>query len=365
MSSGNPAKILVVDDDEMILTVVGKILHAAGFSTEVSLSASDALDLLCQSSYDAILCDMWMPAMTGSELYLKLEKEFPQYQSRMVFMTGDLVSEVTWNFIEERNLPYVLKPIVPEDLIRKLTQLLGVKAMAPAPSVEATAPVSQEEKQEQRRGRRVFMKASAWIRKTEVQEDPEVIHIANASTAGLYFFTGRAYGVGMEVEVVFPYTGLVDIKQKGYVVRVEEREDGHRGVAIALGAAAAAVRAALKASEERAKGAARLSPAPSRESRVEAVIRAADLRFQVSQARQQASFLALELADLKAMRQRAAGKGQSALLEKSPEGELEELMATKAALNQVIRELQREIEALRMEVASAPVGPEQNKKSAV
>ena len=361
MSSGNPAKILVVDDDETILTVVGKILHAAGFSTEVSLSASDALDLLCQSSYDAILCDMWMPGMTGSELYLKLEKEFPQYQSRTVFMTGDLVSEATWNFIEERNLPYVLKPIVPEDLVRKMTQLLGVKAMAPAPSAEATAPVPQEEKQEHRRGRRVFMKATAWIRKTEVQqEDPEVAHIANASTAGLYFFTGRAYGVGMEVEVVFPYTGLVDIKQKGYVVRVEERENGHRGVAIALGAAAAAVRAALKASVERTQGAAQLSPVSPRESRVEDVIRAADLRFQVAQARQQASFLALELADLKAIRQRAAGKGQAALDKKSPGGELEELMATKALLHLVIDELQREIKAHRTEAASAHVGPEQN-----
>ena len=163
--------------------------------------------------------------------------------------------------------------------------------------------------------------------------------------------------------VVFPYTGIDDIKQKGYVVRVEKRREGRRGVAIALGAAAAAVRAELEAAEGSTQVSAPRPPESPRESRVEDAVRTADLKFQLAQARQEASFLALELADLKVMYQRTIETSQLVVRQRAVAGEFGELLAAKAAMDRVIEELKREIETMRKELSAAHVGRELKKKS--
>ena len=81
MSSTDPPRILVIDDDETTLIVIRKLLEATGVFVDVSLSANDALVRLSESRYDAILCDMWMPGMSGKDFYDRLRKEFPDYQS--------------------------------------------------------------------------------------------------------------------------------------------------------------------------------------------------------------------------------------------------------------------------------------------
>ncbi len=337
----------MVDDDEMTLAILRKMVQAAGYAAQVSQSASNALALLSESSFDAIICDMWMPGMTGRELYLKLESELPQYKNRTLFITGDIASETTWNFIEERNLPYLLKPVVAADLVRKLKQLLGSQAPAPAP---APGP------KEKRKGRRVAMKGRAWVRRSQILDEPEVVGVANASREGFYFLTSREYQVGNEVLVVFPYTGTDDIKQAGYVARVEKREEGRRGVAIALGTAAEAIRATLAVQKESRQGPAE----PPQESRREVVggevVRVSDLKFRLAQARQEASFLALELVDLKAMYLRIVSEDQPPVGGKAVAGEAGELVAAKSAMNRVIEELKREIETMRTQVTAAHAG---------
>src|SRR5688572_7459024 len=99
MSTPEQNKVLVIDDDEMVLTIVRKMLEAEMFSVDVCLSARDALKRLPETRYSAILCDMWMPGMTGKDFYNQLRKQYPEYLSRIVFLTGDIASEATWDFI--------------------------------------------------------------------------------------------------------------------------------------------------------------------------------------------------------------------------------------------------------------------------
>ena len=129
MSSTHASRILVIDDDEATLIVVRKLLEATGVFVDVSPSANDALVRLSESRYDVILCDMWMPGMSGKDFYDRLRKEFPDYQNRTVILTGDLASETTWEFIEGNGLPYVLKPISPNELRRRLEEVIGRRSV--------------------------------------------------------------------------------------------------------------------------------------------------------------------------------------------------------------------------------------------
>ena len=288
MSSTDPLRILVIDDDETTLIVVRKLLEATGVSVDASLSAHDALTRLSESRYDAIFCDMWMPGMTGKDFYDRLREKFPDYQNRVVILTGDLASEATWEFIEGNRLPYVLKPISAPELRRKLEEVIGA-------GVGAAAQVGADK----RRHELVATKARARVRKGPRSEDWEVAEVENASKEGVFFLTTHQYRVGNEVAVSLPDTGADEVWREGYVVRVSERGAGRRGVAIALGGPAASVRAVLGAyaAEEPAQ--------------------ITDVKLQLSRARDEAHHLAQELADLKTSYERVVAQRDLLATEKS------------------------------------------------
>ncbi len=288
MSSTHASRILVIDDDEATLIVVRKLLEATGVFVDVSPSANDALVRLSESRYDVILCDMWMPGMSGKDFYDRLRKEFPDYQNRTVILTGDLASETTWEFIEGNGLPYVLKPISPNELRRRLEEVIG-------PEVGA----EEQEGPEKRRHERVRTKAHARVRKESESEDLEIAEVDNASKEGVYFLTTQQYRVGTEVVVSFPYPEAADVWQGGYVVRVSERGEGRRGVAIALGGAASAIRGVLGAYEG------------------EATVDVADVKLQLARSRDEARHLMQELADLKTSYERVVAQREQLAAEKS------------------------------------------------
>ena len=129
-----PARILAIDDDDLTLAIMRRLLEAENYLVDTTTSAADALARLQKNHYDAILCDMWMGSMNGREFYQQLKEECPGYQNRLIFVTGDLASEATWEFIDERHLPYILKPFNRSDLLRKVLEIVGERAPAPAPA---------------------------------------------------------------------------------------------------------------------------------------------------------------------------------------------------------------------------------------
>jgi diguanylate cyclase (GGDEF)-like protein len=243
----NAGKILVIDDDELTLAILRKLLEAENFEVEACSSAPEALDYLVARQYDAILCDMWMSGMSGKDFYLKLKEDFPDYSRKIIFVTGDIASETTWEFIDERQLPYVFKPISRPLLRQRVVEIVGERSVVPMP--EETRPAWDGVNR--RRHRRIKIETRVRIRrkKWEVGE-PDIAAVTNASRGGLYFVSDREYRVGLELIVAYPYTGYDDVEQDGYVVRVEALPGGKRGIALAMGEEAAYARAAYAGSSE-------------------------------------------------------------------------------------------------------------------
>jgi CheY-like chemotaxis protein len=109
-------RVLVIDDDPLVLKAVGRILESG--STVVSAgSALEALARLQQDrSFDAILCDLMMPEMTGMEFHARVSALDPAIARRIVFMTGGAFAPEAREFVLRSRAVCLDKPFVPSGL---------------------------------------------------------------------------------------------------------------------------------------------------------------------------------------------------------------------------------------------------------
>jgi two-component system NtrC family sensor kinase len=124
MGSHSGNRILVVDDEEEILGLVTRVLQQMGHETATAPTAEAALDALAKQEYDMIICDVRMPGMGGQQLYQLLRKENPALLKRLIFTTGDTISNSTRAFLQNVETPHVSKPFTIGDLQRAIEQVL-------------------------------------------------------------------------------------------------------------------------------------------------------------------------------------------------------------------------------------------------
>jgi CheY-like chemotaxis protein len=117
------ARILAVDDEEMVLRVLNRVLRE--HEMVCVTSAEQALDLLeAGQTFDAIMSDVMMPGMTGMDFYQALRVRFPDLLRRLVFMSGGALTAKAADFLRGTANPQVDKPFASEDLLRALKLVL-------------------------------------------------------------------------------------------------------------------------------------------------------------------------------------------------------------------------------------------------
>ncbi|MBM3143120.1 MAG: PAS domain S-box protein, partial [Chloroflexi bacterium] len=85
------ARILVVDDEQVIRDFVKRVLAGEGYEVETVDNAGDALKKIEGKRYNLVLIDIKMPAMDGVELYRRIQKIAKSLARRVVFITGDIM----------------------------------------------------------------------------------------------------------------------------------------------------------------------------------------------------------------------------------------------------------------------------------
>ena len=106
--AGEPMKILVVDDEEIMLKFACDALKSQGYQVAGALSAQDALKKVQEEKYDFILTDIKMPEMDGVELIKAVHKINPTMGA--LFMTGYASLDTAKEAIQEGAYDYILKP---------------------------------------------------------------------------------------------------------------------------------------------------------------------------------------------------------------------------------------------------------------
>jgi DNA-binding response OmpR family regulator len=132
-------RVLVIDDDTSTLMVLSKAFNREAYDVETAGSAREALARLTRSDFDVVISDIRMPEFDGKHLFSFIQDHFPDYRSRIVFLTGD-ASKETLDFIADSGAMHFTKP---PDLRELLDTIAGmVRGHAPAAPVEAAAAPS-------------------------------------------------------------------------------------------------------------------------------------------------------------------------------------------------------------------------------
>jgi len=109
-----PARVLVVDDDRIILDSLAEFLRLEGYEVAAAATLRDAVDLLEEASIDLILCDVNMPGGNGFELLHLVQRRFPA--AVPIMMTGYGTIESAVESIKMGAYDYLTKPIVDDEL---------------------------------------------------------------------------------------------------------------------------------------------------------------------------------------------------------------------------------------------------------
>ncbi|RLB21858.1 MAG: hypothetical protein DRG71_07795, partial [Deltaproteobacteria bacterium] len=112
-------KVLVVDDDEQILSLLDTVLKSKGFDCEWAFSAQEAKQKIARQPIDLVLCDILMPDESGIELCRQIRKENPV--TAVLMVTGLEDPKTIDQAIKAGADGYITKPIEPSRLLPQIT----------------------------------------------------------------------------------------------------------------------------------------------------------------------------------------------------------------------------------------------------
>ena len=126
MATPRRRKALVVDDEESNAALVRRVLAGAGYDVESTTLSRRALVMIERTAYDAVICDVKMPELSGQELYGRVCQIRPEMARRFIFITGDIDGEDTRQFLDQSRCSYFMKPFNLERLTAAVDMLTGV-----------------------------------------------------------------------------------------------------------------------------------------------------------------------------------------------------------------------------------------------
>ena len=116
----NKVRLLVVDDDAMVLESISTIFEFHGFEVWSCRNSSSALALLEQDQPDVLLTDIRMPGMSGTDLLLHLKQS--GYTFPVLVMTGYADLDAAVNAVKGGAFDFIKKPHDPEYLVQAVSR---------------------------------------------------------------------------------------------------------------------------------------------------------------------------------------------------------------------------------------------------
>jgi CheY-like chemotaxis protein len=125
-----PRTILVVEDEEAVLTMVTRFLWEQGFRTLEARHGAEALHLarLSRAHLSLVITDVMMPVMDGRELGRRLAHELPELP--VLYISGYFTGDV-FNRDGPTASSFLRKPFTEDELRLKVQDLLTASTQSP------------------------------------------------------------------------------------------------------------------------------------------------------------------------------------------------------------------------------------------
>jgi len=133
-------KALVIDDEQVVLDSVTKILTEENYEVDVSLSGREGLNQAIQKEYDIVLTDIRMPDIGGMRVLRDIKRANPSLP--VVMITGYASVRSSVQAMKLGAADYIEKPFTPDQLLKAVNSALDIAATKPP---EEQALIHKEE----------------------------------------------------------------------------------------------------------------------------------------------------------------------------------------------------------------------------
>lgn len=117
-------RVLIVDDQAPVIRVLRLGIEGAGYNVDSASNGSECLVKLCDDHPDFLVTDIDMPRMTGKELCLAIETQFPERKFPIVVLTSRTELEHRDWTRGIDNLTFMEKPVSIRKLVAHISQCL-------------------------------------------------------------------------------------------------------------------------------------------------------------------------------------------------------------------------------------------------
>ena len=126
-------KILIIDDDVDLCTLLARYLSKKGYDSEVAHSGSKGIARFEECAFDAVICDYRLGDMKGSEVLAALRQKNPAVKVLMITGYSDIKTAV--EVVKLGAFDYIVKPLIPDEVLNVLRKAIEL------PSVEAESEI--------------------------------------------------------------------------------------------------------------------------------------------------------------------------------------------------------------------------------
>ncbi len=120
-----PERVLVVDDEKIILELTSMILKSKGYEVLTASSGEDGLKMVEQNAPSVVLLDYMMPVMDGMTVLREIRRNYPD--TYVIMFTGKGSEEIAVELMKAGASDYILKPFNNQDLVDRIDNVLKIR----------------------------------------------------------------------------------------------------------------------------------------------------------------------------------------------------------------------------------------------
>lgn len=123
----NNGTILVVDDSKDFIFLLSSLLKFHKIQVDAVADAQEAIKLCRTKEYSLIISDYLMEGMNGLELCQEIRREGMNQNVPGILITAKDLESEELQLLSRLSLTYVKKPVMPNELYRKINDIMGRK----------------------------------------------------------------------------------------------------------------------------------------------------------------------------------------------------------------------------------------------
>lgn len=115
-------KILIIDDDLDLCTLLGRFLSKNGYDVDMAHSGAKGIAKFMEQKFDMVICDYRLGDMEGIKVLTALRKENPAIKVLMITGYSDIKTAV--EVIKLGAFDYIVKPLIPDEVLSVLNKAI-------------------------------------------------------------------------------------------------------------------------------------------------------------------------------------------------------------------------------------------------